>query len=68
MGTRKLHILLTGITTGPIPSSDTLIVANDWQYTIVNSPCTPEERPEGMLYVDRLWDTVTGSLAFFTPF
>ncbi len=54
--------------TGPIPSRDALIVANDWQYTIVNSPYAPEEHPEGMPYVDRLWDTVAGSLAFFTPF
>lgn len=36
-------------------------------YTIVAQPEEPERFAEGIPYLQRLWDTVVGSLAFFTP-
>lgn len=52
---------------GPWASRQAMILVDGFVYTIVNQPWEPERYPEGMPYLDRIWETVSGSLAFFTP-
>lgn len=52
-------------TRGPVFSRMAIIVSGDWAYTIVNQPYYPQEFPEVAAEVDLIWETVTGSLAFF---
>jgi hypothetical protein len=52
---------------GPFPSRQAMIVANNTIYTIVNQPYAPERYPEAMAHVDLIWQSVTESLTFFTP-
>ena len=44
------------------------ILVDGFAYTIVAQPFEPERYPAGMPFLDQIWTTVTGSLAFFTPF
>ncbi len=53
-------------TGGPWDSRNAIIVVDGYVYTIVNQPWEPERWPEGIVWLDRLWDSVTGSVAFFT--
>jgi hypothetical protein len=50
---------------GPWASRQAMIMVGDFAYTIVAQPWEPERWPDGIPYLDRVWDTVTGSLAFF---
>ena len=43
-------------------------MVDGFAYTIVAQPFEPEAYPDGMPYLNQVWDTVTGSLAFFDPF
>lgn len=52
---------------GPWPSRQAMIVVNGDVYTIVGEPWDPHSYPLGVPYLDRLWEAVTGSLAFFDP-
>jgi hypothetical protein len=52
---------------GPWPSRQAMIVVDGDVYTIVGEPWDPQRYPDGVPYLDRLWETVTGSLAFFDP-
>ncbi len=52
---------------GPWASKQALILVDGFAYTIVAQPFEPGAYPGGMPYLNQLWDTVTGSLAFFTP-
>ena len=52
---------------GPWPSRQAMIVVDGDVYTIVNEPWDPEQFPEGAPYLDRVWEAVTGSLAFYEP-
>jgi hypothetical protein len=52
---------------GPWASKQAMIVAGGYVYTIVAQPFEPERYPAGIPYLNRLWDSVAGSLAFFTP-
>ena len=52
---------------GPWPSRQAMIVVDGDVYTIVNEPWDPEQFPDGMPYLDRVWEAVTGSLAFYEP-
>jgi len=49
----------------PWASRQAMIVYRDFVYTIVAQPWEPERFPSGIEYLDRVWDTVTGSVAFF---
>jgi hypothetical protein len=42
-----------------------LIVTNGLKYTIVNQPYDAQQFPEGMAFVDRIWNTAVDSIAFF---
>ena len=53
---------------GPWVSKQALIMVDSFAYTIVAQPFEPEAYPDGMPYLNQVWDTVTGSLAFFEPF
>jgi hypothetical protein len=53
--------------TGPWDSHNAVILVDGYVYTIVAQPWEPERYPDGIPYLDRLWDTITGSLAFFDP-
>lgn len=53
-------------TTGPWDSRNAIIVVDGYVYTIVNQPWEPQRWPQGIVWLDRLWDSVTGSAAFFT--
>jgi len=55
-------------TAGPWASKQAMILVDGFAYTIVAQPFEPERYPAGMPYLDQIWTTVTGSLAFFTPF
>jgi len=50
---------------GPWASRQAIIVYRDFAYTIVAQPWEPERFPSGIEFLDRVWDTVTGSPAFF---
>ena len=50
---------------GPWASRQAMIVYRGFVYTIVAQPWEPERFPSGIEYLDRVWDTVTGSVAFF---
>jgi hypothetical protein len=50
---------------GPWASRQAMILVDGFVYTIVAQPLEPEVYPEGMPPLDRLWNTVTMSLAFF---
>jgi len=52
---------------GPWPSRQAIISVNGDVYTIVGEPWDPERYPNGIPYLDRLWEVVTSSLAFFDP-
>jgi len=52
---------------GPWPSRQAMIVVDSDVYTIVGEPWDPQRYPDGIPYLDRLWEAVTGSLAFFEP-
>ncbi len=53
---------------GPWASRQAIIVTNEKRvYTIVNDPWEPERWPESMAPFAAVWQTVTGSLTFFTP-
>jgi len=49
----------------PWASRQAMIVYRDFVYTIVAQPWEPERFPSGIEYLDRVWDTVTDSVAFF---
>lgn len=51
----------------PFASRQAMIVANEMLYTIVNQPYDPQRYPDAVQYVDQVWDTVVGSVAFFEP-
>jgi len=50
---------------GPWASRQAMIVYRGSVYTIVAQPWEPERFPSGIEYLDRVWDAVTGSVAFF---
>jgi len=52
---------------GPWASRQAMIQANGHTYTLVNQPYEPERYPEGMPYVEAIWESVITSLAFFDP-
>ena len=52
---------------GPWASRQAMIMVDGFVYTIVNQPWEPERYPDGMLYLDSIWNTVLTSLAFFDP-
>jgi hypothetical protein len=52
---------------GPWPSRQAMIVVDGDVYTIVGEPWDPQRYPDGIPYLDRLWEAVTVSLAFFEP-
>jgi hypothetical protein len=52
---------------GPWPSRQAIILVDGNAYTLVGEPWDPEKYPDGIPYLDRLWEAVTGSLAFFDP-
>lgn len=51
---------------GPWDARDAIIVVDGYVYTIVNQPWEPDRWPEGIPWLDRLWNSVTDSAAFFT--
>lgn len=53
---------------GPYQSRQAVIVANGFQYTIVQQPYDTVAFPEATGEFEELWGTVTGSIAFFDPF
>jgi len=52
----------------PLASRQAIIVANDHMFTIVNQPYNDPDYKGGEADVELVWQTVTQSLAFFTPF
>jgi len=52
---------------GPWASRQAMISVEGFVYTLVHQPWEPGRYPAGMPYLDRIWETVTGSLAFFDP-
>jgi hypothetical protein len=52
---------------GPWPSLQAMIVVDGDVFTLVGEPWDPERYPDGIPYLDRLWETITGSMAFFDP-
>ncbi len=54
-------------TRGPWASRNAMIKVGDSVYTIINQPWEPERYPDGVAALNRLWDSVTGSLVFFDP-
>ena len=52
----------------PLTSRQAIIVANGHQYYIVNQPYNDPDYRGGEADVELVWQTVTSSLAFFTPF
>lgn len=54
-------------TEGPWASRQALILVHDAAYTIVAQPDEPAAYATEFPYFNQLWDTVLGSLAFFTP-
>jgi len=52
----------------PLSSRQAIIVANGHMYTIVNQPYNDPDYVGGEADVELVWQTVTSSLAFFTPF
>jgi len=52
---------------GPWPSRQAIIMVDGEAYTLVGEPWDPEKYPDGIPYLDRLWDAISGSLAFFDP-
>ncbi len=53
---------------GPYQSRQAIIVANGYQYTIIQQPYDPLIFPDAVEEFEALWGTVTGSIAFFDPF
>ena len=52
---------------GPWPSRQAIIMVNGDAFTLVGEPWDPEKYPDGISHLDRLWDAITGSIAFFDP-
>jgi hypothetical protein len=52
---------------GPWPSRQAIIVVNGNVYTLVGEPWDPEKYPDGIPYLDRLWEAITTSMTFFDP-
>jgi hypothetical protein len=52
---------------GPWPSRQAIIVVDGNVYTLVGEPWDPEKYPDGIPYLDKLWEAVTGSMTFFDP-
>jgi hypothetical protein len=52
---------------GPWPSRQAIIVVDGSVYTLVGEPWDPDKYPDGIPYLDRLWEAVTSSMAFFNP-
>ncbi len=52
---------------GPWPSRQAIIVVAGNVYTLVGEPWDPEKYPDGIPYLDRLWEAVTSSMTFFDP-
>jgi hypothetical protein len=52
---------------GPWPARHAIIVANGTVYTIVNQPYDFTTYPEAEPWVERVWNIVTASMTFFTP-
>ena len=52
---------------GPWPSRKAIILVDGEAYTLVGEPWDPEKYPDGIPHLDRLWDAITQSLAFFDP-
>jgi hypothetical protein len=52
---------------GPWPSRQAIIVVDGDVYTLVGEPWDPQNYPDGIPYLDRLWEAITGSMAFFDP-
>lgn len=52
----------------PLGSRTAIVVANDRSYTINNQPYNDPNFAAGQADVELMWQTVTLSLAFFTPF
>lgn len=51
---------------GPWASRQAMIVYRDFVYTIVAQPWEPQRFPAGIEYLERVWDTVINSVAFFS--
>lgn len=43
------------------------VLVNDQGYTILAQPWEPERWPDGVPYLERVWETVISSMAFFDP-
>lgn len=54
-------------TAGPWASRQAMILVDGFIYTIVAQPAEPVRYPDGIPHLERIWDVVTGSLAFFDP-
>jgi hypothetical protein len=54
-------------TAGPWASRQAMILVDGFIYTIVAQPAEPLRYPDGIPHLERIWDAVTGSLAFFDP-
>jgi hypothetical protein len=52
---------------GPWASRQAMIMVDGFVYTLVNQPWEPVLYPDGMPYLDSIWESVTTSLAFFDP-
>ncbi len=50
---------------GAVISRQALIVARGQSYTILVQPYDPQQYPDAIPYADQVWNTVTGSMAFF---
>lgn len=53
-------------TDGPWDSRNAIIVVDGFVYTIVNQPWEPEMWPDGIPWLDQVWDVVTETTAFFS--
>jgi hypothetical protein len=52
---------------GPWTSRQIIAVKNERVYTILSDPWEPERWPEAVPYLENVWETVTSSIRFFTP-
>lgn len=52
---------------GPFEQRGGMIVAERGSYSLMANPYDPDVFAESMADIDVAWDTITGSLAFFTP-
>jgi len=52
---------------GPWPSRQAMIVVDGTVYTLVGEPWDPDKYPDGIPYLDKLWEAITSSMTFFDP-